>query len=43
MIGKVREFCEARDWDQFHSPKELAIGLITVTGAVPSITAKSEP
>ncbi len=29
MIGKVREFCEARDWDQFHSPKELAIGLIT--------------
>ena len=26
---KVREFCEARDWDQFHGPKELAIGLIT--------------
>ena len=23
----VKEFCEARDWDQFHSPKELAIGI----------------
>ncbi|MEO0337433.1 MAG: nucleotide pyrophosphohydrolase [Pseudomonadota bacterium] len=28
-IAKIREFCEARDWDQFHSPKELAIGLVT--------------
>jgi NTP pyrophosphatase (non-canonical NTP hydrolase) len=26
---KVRNFCEARDWDQFHSPKELAIGVVT--------------
>jgi NTP pyrophosphatase (non-canonical NTP hydrolase) len=26
---EVREFCEARDWDQFHSPKDLSIGLIT--------------
>ena len=25
----VRRFCEERDWDQFHSPKDLAIGLIT--------------
>ncbi len=25
----LQKFCEARDWDQFHSPKELAIGLIT--------------
>jgi len=25
----IREFCEARDWDQFHSPKDLSIGLIT--------------
>ena len=25
----VQEFCEARDWDQFHNPKELAIGVIT--------------
>lgn len=28
-IDKVRKFCEERDWDQFHSPKELSIGLIT--------------
>ena len=25
----VRQFCEARDWDQFHTPKDLAIGVIT--------------
>ena len=25
----VREFCEKRDWDQFHNPKELAIGIAT--------------
>ena len=25
----VRNFCEARDWDQFHGPKDLAIGVIT--------------
>ena len=29
LIEKVRKFCEERDWDQFHPPKELAIGLIT--------------
>ncbi|MFC1685449.1 nucleotide pyrophosphohydrolase [Nanoarchaeota archaeon] len=26
---KVQKFCEARDWDKFHGPKELAIGAIT--------------
>ena len=26
---KVKKFCDDRDWDQFHSPKELAIGIIT--------------
>ena len=25
----VKNFCEERDWDQFHSPKDLAIGLTT--------------
>jgi len=25
----VQAFCEARDWDQFHGPKDLAIGVIT--------------
>ena len=25
----IKEFCEARDWDQFHNPKDLAIGLST--------------
>lgn len=25
----VRRFCEKRDWDQFHGPKDLAIGVVT--------------
>lgn len=30
MLEKlVREFCEARDWDQYHNPKDLSIGLST--------------
>ena len=27
LKDRVRAFCEARDWDQFHPPKDLAIGL----------------
>ncbi|GGK56154.1 nucleotide pyrophosphohydrolase [Haloarcula sebkhae] len=26
---EIREFCETRDWSQYHSPKDLAIGLST--------------
>ncbi|HEY4699206.1 MAG TPA: nucleotide pyrophosphohydrolase [Nitrososphaerales archaeon] len=29
LKDKVKKFCEARDWDQFHSVKDLAIGLVT--------------
>jgi NTP pyrophosphatase (non-canonical NTP hydrolase) len=29
LKDKVQKFCEDREWDQFHSPKELAIGVIT--------------
>ena len=29
---KVQEFCSERDWDQFHNPKELAIGIATEAG-----------
>lgn len=25
----VREFCEERQWDPYHGPKDLAIGLVT--------------
>jgi hypothetical protein len=25
----VKKFCTARDWDQFHGAKDLAIGAIT--------------
>ncbi len=27
LKNKVKAFCEARDWDQFHNAKELAIAL----------------
>ena len=26
---KIRQFCELRDWDQFHNAKELTIGIVT--------------
>lgn len=29
LINKVKAFCEERDWDQFHNPKDLAIGIST--------------
>ena len=29
LMEKVRVFCEERDWDQYHNPKDLAIGLST--------------
>jgi len=28
----VKAFCEARDWDQFHTPKDLSIGISTEAG-----------
>jgi len=27
--GEIKKFCEERDWDQYHGPKDLAIGLVT--------------
>lgn len=26
---KVKQFCDDRDWDQYHNAKELTIGIIT--------------
>lgn len=26
---EIREFCEEREWTQFHTPKDLAIGIST--------------
>lgn len=28
----VKRFCEDRDWDRFHNPKDLAIGISTEAG-----------
>lgn len=28
----VKDFCSKRDWDQYHTPKELAIGISTEAG-----------
>ena len=27
LVEKIRQFCEERDWSQFHDPKNLAISL----------------
>lgn len=32
LKDKVKRFCDARDWDKFHPPKDLAIGIITEAG-----------
>lgn len=29
LMEKIQAFCEERDWDQFHNPKDLAIGIST--------------
>lgn len=29
LTDLVKNFCEERDWDQFHNPKDLAIGIST--------------
>ena len=29
---EIREFCDRREWEQFHTPKDLAIGLTTESG-----------
>ncbi|MGI6472517.1 MAG: nucleotide pyrophosphohydrolase [Candidatus Methanomethylophilaceae archaeon] len=29
LKASVKEFCDAREWDEFHCPKNLAAGLIT--------------
>ncbi len=29
---QVKQFCEARDWDQYHNAKDLAIGVSTEAG-----------
>ena len=29
LENQVARFCQARDWDQFHTPKDLAIGIST--------------
>ncbi len=29
LIDMVKNFCQERDWDQFHNPKDLAIGIST--------------
>ena len=33
----VRQFCEERNLDQFHNPKDLAIGIITEAGELLNI------
>jgi len=32
LSAEIREFCDRREWEQFHTPKDLAIGLSTESG-----------
>jgi NTP pyrophosphatase (non-canonical NTP hydrolase) len=32
LQGRIREFVRERDWEQFHSPKNLAMALIVEAG-----------
>ena len=32
VCGQLRDFAAARDWDQFHSPKNLAMALSAAAG-----------
>ena len=34
LVERIVEFCEARDWKQFHNPKDLAISLMLEAGEV---------
>jgi len=29
LKNEVKKFCEERDWDKYHNPKDLSIGIIT--------------
>ncbi|MGC9166532.1 MAG: nucleotide pyrophosphohydrolase [Thermoplasmata archaeon] len=33
----VKKFCEERDWDRFHNPKDLSIGIVTEASELLSI------
>ena len=37
LKAKVEAFCEARDWRQYHNPKDLAIGISTEANELLSI------
>jgi NTP pyrophosphatase (non-canonical NTP hydrolase) len=44
MKDTVRKFCEARDWDEFHGAKDLAIGVVTEASELLEIFRfKSDP
>jgi dCTP diphosphatase len=32
LTAEIRSFCEARDWRQFHAPKELAVAIAAEAG-----------
>jgi NTP pyrophosphatase (non-canonical NTP hydrolase) len=32
LTARIRAFCRARDWEQFHSPKELAVAIAAESG-----------
>ena len=43
LTKEVQKFCEDRDWDQFHGPKDLAIGLSTESNELLDLFRESLP
>ena len=43
LKDKVRDFCQERDWDQFHNAKELAIALSIVASELLEIFRWKSP
>lgn len=39
---RIKKFCEERDWEQFHNPKDLLLGIIEEIGEIRNIV-KWEP
>src|SRR4051794_24484566 len=37
LAAQLRDFAEARDWDQFHTPKNLAMALVAEAGELAAL------
>ena len=43
LVGKLIQFRDARDWDQFHNPKDLALALSVEAGELLELYLWKDP